>query len=131
MLQMPEPEDLVIATGEQHTVREFVTAVAAELGVRLGWQGQGLGESGVVEAVREVNGAPPSAVRPGDVVVRLDPRYLRPAEVNTLIGDASLARTRLGWAPKYGFADLVREMVHDDLTLAVTERAHRAPERQV
>ena len=126
MLQQPEPEDYVIATGEQRSVREFVEAAAAELGITLSWRGRGVEEEGVVEAVDSDrfaraaggDGAAGPRVAPGDVVVRVDPRYFRPAEVDALLGDATKARERLGWRPKVGFADLVREMVHADLALA-------------
>ncbi len=126
MLQQPEPEDYVIATGEQRSVREFVEAAAAELGITLSWRGRGVEEEGVVEAVDSDrfaraaggDGAAGPQVAPGDVVVRVDPRYFRPAEVDALLGDATRARERLGWRPKVGFADLVREMVHADLALA-------------
>ena len=126
MLQQPEPEDYVIATGEQRSVREFVEAAAAELGITLSWRGRGVEEEGVVEAVDSDrfaraaggDGAAGPQVAPGDVVVRVDPRYFRPAEVDALLGDATKARERLGWRPKVGFADLVREMVHADLALA-------------
>jgi GDPmannose 4,6-dehydratase len=113
MLQQPEAEDFVIATGEQHSVRDFVSLAAAELGIGLDWQGRGEAEHGVVA------GAPAeSAVKPGQRIVAIDPRYFRPAEVETLLGDPSKARDKLGWRPKTSFADLVSEMMAADLTLA-------------
>jgi GDPmannose 4,6-dehydratase len=113
ILQQDQPEDFVIATGEQYTVREFVTRSAAELGIVIEWTGHGADERGVVAS------APAdSAARPGQVIVALDPRYLRPAEVDTLLGDPTKAREKLGWAPKVSFAELVREMVAADLALA-------------
>ncbi len=112
MLQQPRPEDFVIATGEQHAVRDFVDAAAAELGVRLEWRGQGTEETGVVAATRRPEFA---ALKPGSVIVRVDPRYFRPAEVETLVGDASKAREQLGWKPRVTFAELVAEMVREDL----------------
>jgi len=126
MLQQDEPEDYVIATGEQRSVREFVEAAAAELGIAIAWRGRGVAEEGVVEAVdpdrfaqaADGDGAAGLRVAPGDVVVRVDPRYFRPAEVDELLGDATKARERLGWRPKVGFAELVREMVRADLLLA-------------
>ena len=126
MLQQPEPEDYVIATGEQRSVRAFVEAAAAELGITLSWRGRGLEEEAVVEAVDRArfeaaaagNGPVELGVRPGAVVVRVDPRYFRPAEVDELLGDASKARERLGWRPRTSFGELVREMVCADLALA-------------
>jgi GDPmannose 4,6-dehydratase len=105
MLQQERPEDYVIATGEQHSVREFVERSAAELGMTLRWQGSGQNEHAVEAGT-------------GRTVVRIDPRYFRPTEVDTLLGDASKARKQLGWVPEIGFADLVREMVESDLRLA-------------
>lgn len=104
MLQQDKPEDFVIATGEQHSVREFVTIAAAELGMKLRWLGSGVDEKGVDEADR--------------TVVAVDPRYFRPAEVDTLLGDATRARERLGWKPHIDFEALVREMVQADLVQA-------------
>ncbi len=114
MLQQPVPDDYVIATGEQHSVREFVTAAAAELGIALRFEGQGSDEIGVVEAVSGEQ----AQCRPGDVIVRVDPRYFRPTEVDTLLGDPAKARARLGWRPTIDFAELVREMAAADYDLA-------------
>ncbi|NMX23534.1 GDP-mannose 4,6-dehydratase [Dissulfurirhabdus thermomarina] len=116
MLQQDEPEDYVIATGEQHSVREFCERAFAELGIRLRWEGEGLDETGVVDAVTApVEGAEGRGPRAGDVVVRVDPRYFRPTEVETLLGDPTKARERLGWVPEVTFDELVREMVAADL----------------
>jgi GDPmannose 4,6-dehydratase len=116
MLQQPEAEDFVIATGEQHSVRDFVTLSARELGIELDWQGQGEAEQGIVRS------APAdSAVKPGQVITAVDPRYFRPAEVETLLGDASKARSKLGWAPRTSFAQLVSEMMASDLQIAKRE----------
>jgi GDPmannose 4,6-dehydratase len=113
MLQQPEPEDFVIATGHQHSVREFVEASAAELGIRIVWRGQGSDEVGVVaEAPAD------SAAQSGKTIVAIDPRYFRPAEVETLLGDASKAHEKLGWTPKTSFAELVKEMMAEDLDQA-------------
>ncbi|MFH7326247.1 GDP-mannose 4,6-dehydratase [Desulfurivibrio sp. C05AmB] len=115
MLQQDEPDDYVIATGVQHSVRDFVNAAAAELGIAISWQGQGVAESGVLAApLRTGNGELPA----GTTIVAVDPRYFRPTEVETLLGDAAKARRQLGWAPKIGFSELVREMVQADLVLA-------------
>jgi GDPmannose 4,6-dehydratase len=105
ILQQSEPEDFVIATGEQHSVREFATRAAESLGMRLEWRGQGIDEVGV-DATSD------------RVLVRIDPRYFRPSEVDSLLGDASKARQRLGWSPTVSFKELVDEMVRSDLLLA-------------
>jgi GDPmannose 4,6-dehydratase len=105
MLQQSEPEDFVIASGSQHSVREFVEAAARELGRQIRWEGGGLEERGVDPVT-------------GQVLIRIDPRYFRPTEVDTLLGDASRARARLGWVPRVGFDELVREMVASDLEAA-------------
>jgi GDPmannose 4,6-dehydratase len=102
MLQQDVPEDFVIATGEQHSVREFVEVAANALDIRVIWQGNGVEERGI-DAVSK------------QVIVRIDPRYFRPAEVETLLGDASKAHNQLGWAPTTTFIELVREMVQADL----------------
>lgn len=113
MLQQAHAEDYVIATGQQHSVREFVEHAAAEIGVCLRWHGSGVDEYGVVDT------APAdSALRPGQRIVVIDPRYHRPAEVETLLGDASKARERLGWAPRITFSEMVSEMMRADLDLA-------------
>jgi GDPmannose 4,6-dehydratase len=120
MLQQDAPEDFVIATGEQHSVREFVDCAAAELGMRLEWRGVGVDETAVVAKAPNR-----CAVKPGTVIVRVDQRYFRPTEVETLLGDATKARDRLGWTPQTSFADLVREMVHADLEEAQRYRLVR------
>jgi GDPmannose 4,6-dehydratase len=111
MLQQDAPDDFVIATGEQYSVRDFVRIAAQELGMELRWEGQGLQEKAHLVAL---DGSP-QAQR---VVVAVDPRYFRPAEVETLLGDATKAREKLGWAPKIPFRDLVREMTREDLASA-------------
>ena len=113
MLQQDSPEDFVIATGEQHSVRDFVDAAAAELGMKLRWQGEGVEEIGIVDSLPADCTAP--GLAPGSVVVRVDPRYFRPTEVETLLGDPTKARERLGWVPKTSFAALVAEMMRSDL----------------
>jgi GDPmannose 4,6-dehydratase len=105
MLQQEQPDDYVIATGEQHSVREFVVAAGAELGMRIEWRGGGIDEEGV-------------DAQTGRVMVKVDPRYFRPTEVETLLGDSSKARAKLGWKLEHGFGDLVREMVASDLEIA-------------
>jgi GDPmannose 4,6-dehydratase len=110
MLQQAQAEDYVIATGQQHAVRDFVTAAAGELGIGIAWRGNGADEIGVVDS------APAdSALRPGRVLVSIDPRYYRPAEVDTLLGDPRKAREQLGWEPRTTFHELVVEMMRADL----------------
>ena len=104
MLQQEEPEDFVIATGEQHSVREFVEIAAKELGIEVHWQGRGSEEKGY-------DGQ-------GKCIVAVDPRYFRPAEVASLLGDASKAREKLHWQPRISFKELVSEMVREDLRAA-------------
>lgn len=131
MLQQEEPEDYVVATGEHHSVREFATRTARELGIDLRWEGQGVDEVGVVDSLDEnrfnslcssLNGNGvahfSSQLQPGDVLVRVDPRYFRPTEVETLLGDPSKAKNKLGWEPQTSFNELVREMVAHDLEQA-------------
>lgn len=113
MLQQPQPEDYVIATGVQYSVREFVNHAAGEIGIVLDWKGVGPGEQGVVRAAPAE-----SAVKPGQCIVAIDPRYFRPTEVDTLLGDASKARQQLGWRPRTDFTALVGEMMQSDLKLA-------------
>jgi GDPmannose 4,6-dehydratase len=120
MLQQPQPEDYVIATGEQRSVRQFIEAAAAEIDLQIAWSGKGAEEVGVVERTPERW----PAVKQGQTIVRMDPRYLRPSEVDTLLGDATKARTQLGWKPRVTFAELVAEMMRVDLRLA--EREHLA-----
>ncbi len=102
MLQQDEPGDYVLATGETHSVREFVELAFAEIGRRIEWRGEGVDETGV-------------DAETGETLVLIDPRYFRPTEVDLLLGDASKARERLGWRPKTSFRELVREMVAEDL----------------
>lgn len=128
MLQQEQPEDFVIATGRQFSVRDFVDAAAAELGLTLDWRGEGLDETGVVAAVdadraEQAAQGKPLRLSPqvGDVIVRVDPRYFRPAEVETLLGDPAKARERLGWQPRTTFEEMVREMARHDLALALRD----------
>jgi GDPmannose 4,6-dehydratase len=104
MLQQDKPEDYVIATGEQHSVRDFVDAAAAEVGIRVSWKGEGADEKGYDEK--------------GRCIVAVDPRYFRPTEVETLLGDPTKAREQLGWTPRIRFAELVSEMMREDLKSA-------------
>ena len=113
MLQQDEPEDFAIATGVQYSVRDFVNASAEPLGLRLKWEGSGVDEIGVVES-----NAGDTGPKSGDVVVRVDSRYFRPTEVETLLGDPSKAKEKLGWEPTTTFEEMVKEMVESDLELA-------------
>lgn len=117
ILQQDEAHDYVIATGLQHSVREFVVLAAREMGVEVEFSGQGAEEIAVVAAVRTPN----AKIRVGETLLRIHPKYYRPAEVETLLGDPTFARTKLGWTPKTTFAELVREMASADLALAVNE----------
>jgi GDPmannose 4,6-dehydratase len=118
MLQQEVAEDFVIATGVQHSVRDFVMRAAAELGICLAFEGEGEREVGVVVQVEKSKGERRAKCKPGDVIVRVDPRYFRPTEVETLLGDASKAKTKLGWVPATTFEELVREMAEADYTSA-------------
>ena len=116
MLQQAQPEDFVIATGEQHTVREFVERTASHLGLALRWEGTGASERGIDAS--------------GRTIVAVDPRYYRPTEVETLLGDPAKAKSKLGWQAKVSFAELVAEMADEDLRLAerdVLMRRHGHP----
>jgi GDPmannose 4,6-dehydratase len=115
MLQQDAPEDFVIATGEQHSVREFIVWAARELGIWLRFEGEGLEETAIVEAVTSNEAV---AVKPGDVIVRVDSRYFRPAEVDSLLGDATKAREKLGWVPEISVREMCAEMVAEDLKIA-------------
>lgn len=120
MLQQDEAEDFVIATGQQTSVRDFIVRAANVLGVSISWQGQGSDEIGVVAGLSDESllrdGENKLAI--GDVIVRVDSRYFRPSEVETLLGDASYAKQKLGWQPKTTFSQLVSEMVAYDLDQA-------------
>lgn len=105
MLQQSKPEDFVIATGEQHSVREFVDVAAAEIGIKIRWEGAGVEEKGI-------------DISTGNVIVAVDPRYFRPAEVETLLGDATNAKNKLGWVPRITFSQLVTEMMGEDMKRA-------------
>jgi GDPmannose 4,6-dehydratase len=104
MLQQEQPEDFVIATGVQYSVRDFVNAAAEELAIHIRWEGSGVDEKGY-----DTN---------GNCIISVDPRYFRPTEVETLLGDSSKAKAKLGWQPKTTFKELVKEMVQEDLKTA-------------
>jgi GDPmannose 4,6-dehydratase len=115
MLQQDKPEDFVIATGIQFTVREFINRTAKKLGISLKFEGAAENEKGIVVAI-EGDNAP--ALNVGDVVVQIDPRYYRPTEVETLLGDPTKAKESLGWIPEITLDEMISEMVNSDLNQA-------------
>jgi GDPmannose 4,6-dehydratase len=115
MLQQDQPQDYVIATGVQYSVREFITWTAAALGVTVRFEGQGVDERAEVAAI---SGDKTPALKVGDVVVKVDPRYFRPTEVETLLGDPGKAKKDLGWVPEITAQDMCQEMVAHDLAQA-------------
>jgi GDPmannose 4,6-dehydratase len=112
MLQQDKPDDYVVATGEMHSVREFIEQAFGHVGIEVAWEGEGVKETGKNKAT-------------GDVIVRMDPRYYRPAEVDQLLGDPSKAKKQLGWEPKVKFAELVKIMTEGDLRLLDGENYHK------
>jgi GDPmannose 4,6-dehydratase len=112
MLQQDQPEDFVIATGVQYSVREFIDWSASELGITLSFQGEGVDEEGVIVAI-EGDKAP--ALKVGDIIVKVDKRYFRPSEVETLLGDPTRAGEKLGWVPEITVREMCAEMVSEDL----------------
>ncbi len=130
MLQQNKPEDFVIATGRQISVRNFVELAAAELGITLSWKGQGLDEQGIVESIDPSKLAKLSPksypltpqIKIGDVIVGVDPRYFRPTEVETLLGDPSNAKEKLGWEPRITLEKMVAEMIEHDFSLAAKDK---------
>ena len=115
MLQQDKPEDYVIATGVQYSVREFITWTGAELGLELEFSGEGQSE---VARVVSIKGERAPALSVGDVVMRINPRYFRPAEVDTLLGDPSKAKEKLGWVPEITVREMCAEMVDEDYRAA-------------
>jgi GDPmannose 4,6-dehydratase len=115
MLQQDKPEDFVIATGVQYSVRQFIQWSAAELGIAIDFRGSGENEEGVVT---KISGDNAPRVKVGDVIIKVDPRYFRPAEVETLLGDSSNAKIKLGWVPEITVQDMCAEMVKSDLEQA-------------
>lgn len=129
MLQQEQPEDFVIATGVQYSVRQFITWSAEELGIQLEFSGEGEHEIATITAI-EGDKAP--ALKVGDIIVRVDPRYFRPAEVETLLGDPSNAKNKLGWTPEITVQEMCAEMVAEDLNVAqrhalLKEHGHDTP----
>lgn len=131
MLQQEAPDDFVIATGRQFSVRDFVNAAGTELGLSFEWNGSGVDEVGIVRAV-DANQLKKAAgreiacrIKTGDVLVRVDPRYFRPTEVETLLGDPAKAHAKLGWRPRVTFGDMVAEMVREDMQIAQRDNVCR------
>lgn len=129
MLQQEQAEDFVIATGVQYSVREFISWSAAHLGITLSFEGEGVDEVAIVE---KVEGEDAPAVAVGDVIMRVDPRYFRPSEVETLLGDPTKAKNKLGWVPEITVQEMCAEMVRDDLHTAkrhalLKERGYELP----
>ena len=120
ILQQPEPDDFVIATGEQHSVREFCQKAFGMAGIEIDWQGTGEKETGIVSSIRENSIVSRSQIKiqPGEKVIAIDRRYFRPTEVDTLVGDASKAREKLSWSPRISFEEMVEEMVRSDFEIA-------------
>ena len=134
MLQQDEPDDFVIATGKQYSVRHFVSAAANELGITLRWEGAGVNEVGIVESITASAADLGKHLKPNVPLVRVDPKYFRPTEVETLLGDPTKANTKLGWTAKTDFATLVKEMMQADLVAAqrdalITRHGYATPER--
>lgn len=115
MLQQEQPEDFVIATGVQYSVRQFVEIAASELGISIEWQGSGIDEKGIVASV---TGEKAPGIVVGQTIVSIDPKYFRPTEVETLLGDPTNARVKLGWVPTTTFAEMVQEMMAFDFDAA-------------
>lgn len=114
MLQQDEPEDFVIASGRQHSIRELCECAFAQLGIALEWRGEGVNEQGLVKAVD----CEDTSLKPGDVVIAVDPAYFRPTEVETLLGNPAKAKAKLGWEPETSFSEMIAEMVASDLAEA-------------
>ena len=115
MLQQDDPEDFVIATGFQYSVRQFIQWSAAELGIEIDFRGSGENEEGIVS---KITGDIATGVKVGDLIIKVDPRYFRPAEVKNLLGDPSYAKEKLGWIPEITAQDMCAEMIREDLKMA-------------
>ena len=127
MLQQKTPDDFVIASGEQHSVREFCEIAFKEVGIELAWEGQGIEEKAVVTELRhshlmkKYENHQQQRPKQSTTLIEVDPAYFRPTEVKTLLGDATKARQKLGWKPETGFREMVREMIAADLAEAAME----------
>ena len=119
MLQQTKPRDYVISTGKQVSVRTFVEKASQIIGIKLRWSGKGINEVGIVE---EITNNSINKIRVGDVIVRIDKRYYRPTEVDTLLGDSSKAKKELGWKTKISLEDMITEMIDFDMNVAKKEQ---------
>jgi GDPmannose 4,6-dehydratase len=128
MLQQDYPEDFVIATGVQYSVRQFVEWSAKELGIEIEFTGKGINEEGIVKSITGNNAL---ALNKGDVIIRVDSRYFRPAEVDTLLGDPSNAKDKLGWIPEITAQKMCAEMIQEDLKLAKQEKFLKDNDREI
>ena len=115
MLQQEIPDDFVIATGQQYSVKEFIKMSSRELGISLRFEGEGINEIAIVD---KISGSDAPALKPGDVIMKIDRKYYRPAEVESLIGDATKAREKLGWKPEISTLEMCKEMIQEDLKIA-------------
>lgn len=118
MLQQDQPDDFVIATGKQYSVRQFIEMSANELGLKIHWQGKGVDETGTIDESSPILDTEQTALKAGDTIFRIDPRYFRPTEVETLLGDPSKAKEKLGWVPEITLQEMCKEMVEYDLAQA-------------
>lgn len=118
MLQQEQPDDFVIATGKQYSVRQFIEMSANELGIKIKWQGEGIEETGSIDASSSILSTEQSTLKANDIIFRIDPRYFRPTEVETLLGDPSKAKEKLGWVPEITLQEMCKEMVEYDLEQA-------------
>ena len=125
MLQQDTPEDFVIATGKQYSVRDMVAAAASEVGVAIRWEGEGVDEVGIVDSISDNDDAARN-LKVGQVIVKVDPNYYRPTEVETLLGDPTKAKEKLGWTAKTSFTEMVAEMVQSDLEEAKKDELCRS-----
>jgi GDPmannose 4,6-dehydratase len=121
MLQQKKPDDYVVATGESHSVREFVELAFREIGMEIQWKGKGIKEKGIIKKVTS-DKSRVTSLKQGDVVVEIDPRYFRPTEVDELLGDATKAKRKLGWSPKISFQEMVSTMVQNDVDEALKDQ---------
>ena len=118
MLQQEQPDDFVIATGKQYSVRQFIEMSANELGINIKWQGSGIDETGLIDGSSPILNTEQKNLKAGDTIFRIDPRYFRPTEVETLLGDPSKAKEKLGWVPEITVQEMCKEMVMNDLEQA-------------
>ena len=118
MLQQEQPDDFVIATGKQYSVRQFIEMSANELGINIKWQGSGIDETGLIDGSSPILNTEQKNLKSGDIIFRIDPRYFRPTEVETLLGDPSKAKEKLGWVPEITVQEMCKEMVMNDLEQA-------------